>query len=257
MTIRLGRVVGIHPEDNSVDVVMTDDGARLVGVQVLSPSASTRSGLVDLPSPTQPKDGDAKWDITKATDNEVIAAIAYFDSMRMPVVIGFLFPQINQMLFSEQGRRINRHESDVHSTVTKEGNYQWTHPNGTYIRIAEDPAYEDLTGKDFDKKWRATRNTDKVVHVYLAIKNAGTKVASVHIDPEGNITLAHAGNLDIKTDGTATHTAQAMTINAGMLTINSDVAINGDNMAHNGVNIGRTHRHSGVESGPDETGAPV
>lgn len=53
--LRLGRVVAIHPEDNSVDIVMTDDGARLVGVQALSHAAGTRSGLVDYLFPHSPR----------------------------------------------------------------------------------------------------------------------------------------------------------------------------------------------------------
>lgn len=202
MMIRLGRVVGVHPEDNSVDITMTDDGARLAGVQVLSPTAGTRSGLVDLPVPAQPAGDDAKWNITQITENDVIAAVAYFNAMRMPVVVGFLYPQINQMLFAEKGRKIERHESDVYSTLDSAGNAEWYHPSGTYIRVGVTPAHEDLTAKDFDKKWQINRNTDKAVHLQLTVKNAGSQVASLNIDPSGNITLNHVGNLSIHAGGT-------------------------------------------------------
>lgn len=203
MMVRLGVVVAIHPEDNSVDITMTDDGAHLAGVQVLTVTGGTRSGLVDLPRPAQPEDEEAKWDITKRTESDIIAAIAYFDSMRMPVVVGFLYPQINQMLFKEKGRKIDRHESDVYSTLTKDGNQEWYHPSGTYIRVATTPPHEDLTGKDFDGKWKIDRNTDKAVHFQLTVKNAGDQVASVNIDPQGNITIEHIGNLHIHSGGTA------------------------------------------------------
>src|SRR3546814_10138893 len=43
----LGRVAAIHPEDYSVDLVMTDDGSHLAGVQVLAPSASSNTGYND------------------------------------------------------------------------------------------------------------------------------------------------------------------------------------------------------------------
>jgi hypothetical protein len=257
MMLRLGVVVDIHPEDNSVDLTMTDDGAHLAGVQVLTVTGGTRSGLVDLPRPAQPEDENAKWDITKRTESDVIAAVAYFDSMRMPVVVGFLYPQINQMLFEEKGRKIDRHESDVYSTTTKDGDHEWYHPSGTYVRVAVNPEHEDLTGKDFDKKWKIDRNTGKAVHVRLTVKNAGNQVASLNIDPEGNITVEHIGNLDIQTGGHATHTAQTITMNAETVTINADVAINGDSLTHNGVNVGDTHRHTGVDAGPDNTGEPV
>ena len=203
MIIRLGVVVDIHPEDNSVDLVMTDDGAHLAGVQVLAPSGGTRSGIVDLPRPAQPEGEDAKWDITQRTESDVIAAVAYFDAMRMPVVIGFLYPQINQMLFAEKGRQIARHESDVYSTTTEDGDYEWRHPGGTYVRVAVNPEHEDLTGKDFDQKWKIDRNTDKKVHVQVTVKNADNQVASINIDPQGNITIEHIGNLHIHSGGTA------------------------------------------------------
>jgi hypothetical protein len=255
--LRLGRVVAIHPEDNSVDIVMTDDGARLAGVQVLASSASTRSGLVDLPVPAQPDEGDAKWDITKVTESDVIAAVAYFDAMRMPVVVGFLYPQINQMLFAEEGRKLDRHHSDVYSAIDKDGNVEWFHPSGTYVRMAVSPEHEDLDGKDFDKKWKTDRNTDKRVSFRLAIKNSDGTKATITIDPDGNVSLAHIGNLNIETSGNAAHTAQTITMNADTLMINANVAINSDSMTHNGVDIGRSHRHSGVDAGPDNTGAPV
>lgn len=221
MMLRLGRVVAIHPEDNSVDILMTDDGARLAGVQVLASVASTRSGLVDLPIPAQPHDENAKWDIAQATEEDVIAAIAYFDAMRMPVVVGFLYPQINQILFAEKGRKIDRHESDVYSTVTKNGDTEWYHPSGTYIRVGVSPAHEDLTAKDFDKKWQINRNTDKAVHVQLTVKNAGSQVASLNIDPDGNITLENVGNLSIHAGGTMQLESEGnMTLTAPRIDLN-------------------------------------
>ncbi|MCW5602585.1 hypothetical protein [Nitrosomonas sp.] len=221
MMLRLGRVVAIHPEDNSVDILMTDDGARLAGVQVLASVASTRSGLVDLPIPAQPHDEDAKWDIAQATEEDVIAAVAYFDAMRMPVVVGFLYPQINQILFAEKGRKIDRHESDVYSTITLDGDTEWYHPSGTYIRVGVSPAHEDLTAKDFDGKWQINRNIDKAVHVQLTVKNAGSQVASLNIDPDGNITLENIGNLSIHAGGTMQLESEGnMTLTAPRIDLN-------------------------------------
>jgi hypothetical protein len=82
-------------------------------------------------------------------------------------------------------------------------------------------------------------------------------VVSLNIDPEGNITVEHIGNLDIQTGGHATYTAQTITMNAETVTINADVAINGDSLTHNEVNVGDMHRHTGVDAGFDNTGESV
>ena len=93
MTLRKGIVVDTHPEDNSIDLVLADTGARLVGVQVMCQSASARTGTADLPVfPTKKN----KWDVSETTDQDMIALIDYVG--RNPVVVGFLFPQINQVL---------------------------------------------------------------------------------------------------------------------------------------------------------------
>ena len=74
MSFRKGIVVDTHPEDHSVDLVMTDDGSRLIGVKVLSQNGSSRSGSVDMPEVSGRKN---KWDISQKTGQEVLAAVAF------------------------------------------------------------------------------------------------------------------------------------------------------------------------------------
>lgn len=40
-------------------------------------------------------------------------------------------------------------------------------------------------------------------------------------------------------------------------TINGSLSINGGSVTHNGTNIGDDHQHTGVDSGPSNTGGPV
>lgn len=282
--LRWGRVAAIHPEDYSVDLVMTDDGSHLAGVQVLSPSASTNTGYNDLPKPAMPSSGDP-WDASEATDRDVLAGVAFFGPY--PVVLGFRYPQVCQMLFADLERRINRHASDVYSTIDADGNMEVYHPSGTFLRVGTSPAHEDLTGKDFDGRWKIARNTDKAVHLQVTVANAGGAVASLNIDPGGNVTLNHAGNLtancggnvDVTAQGSASVTASDATIDSpettctGNLTIKGGLsvmggggaasvmtgnfAIEGGSLTHNGKNIGSNHKHDGVVSGGDISGDPV
>ncbi|GHE20111.1 phage baseplate assembly protein V [Halomonas urumqiensis] len=68
----------------------------------------------------------------------------------------------------------------------------------------------------------------------------------------------HAANhLRASLPGSAEISAAAgVTLNADAV-INGNVAINGDSLTHNGKNVGDTHRHSGITSGPSNTGEPV
>lgn len=280
--LRWGRVAAVHPEDYSLDLVMTDDGSHLAGVQVLTPFASSNTGCADLPSPSV---GD-QWSLTESRSLDVLAGVAFFE--RYPVVIGFRFPQVSQMLFADLERRINRHASDVYSTIDADGNVEFYHPSGTYFRIGESPSHEDLTGKDFDGRWKIDKNTGKSVHVHLSVASAGSEVASIDIDPGGNVTLTHSGNLAVNTTGTAdvTVTGNAtvkspavkidapettctgnLTVNGGLNVqgggsggtskINGTMQITGPQLTHNGKSVGSDHKHGGVQSGSSETDVPV
>jgi hypothetical protein len=202
-SLRWGRVSAIHPEDYSVDLVMTDDGSRLAGVQVLTPHASTNSGANCLPQPSMPASGNV-WDLTETTDRDVLAGVAFFG--QYPVVLGFRYPQVCQMLFADLQRAINRHPSDFYTSIDAAGNFEAYHPSGTYLRIGTSSAHEDLTGKDFDGLWKITKNTSSAPHVHLTVANAGSPVASVDIDPSGNITLQNNGNLSATVGGNVTAT---------------------------------------------------
>lgn len=233
-SLRWGRVAAIHPEDYSVDLVMTDDGSRLAGVQVLTPHASTNSGSNCLPQPSTPASGNV-WDLTETTDRDVLAGVAFFG--QYPVVLGFRYPQVCQMLFKDLQRAINRHPSDFYTSIDAQGNFEAYHPSGTYLRIGASSAHEDLTGKDFDGLWKITKNTTSAPHVHLTVANAGSSVASFDIDPSGNVTAQNNGNLSATVGGnvtasvTGTLTATvggAVTLNASAgTTINGPLTVNG------------------------------
>ena len=196
--LALAKVVAIHPEAYAVDLVLVSDGSPLPLVQVMTPFGSTNTGLNDLVEPTPSNSGE-KYDLIDTKDRDIIAVVGIF--REYPVVLGFLYPQVCQMLFAEKNRKIDRHASDVYTSVDNDGNLEVFHPSGTYFRIGTAPDHEDLTGKDFDKLWNISKNTDKAVYVHLSVKNAGDEKAVVDIDPDGNIDLQHDGNLTTQTDG--------------------------------------------------------
>lgn len=208
--LRIARVAAVHPEDHSADIVMVDDGSRHSGVQVMSWTASLDTGTFDLPAPEVPASGD-KWSLAETTGRDMIAIVGMVG--RLPLVLGFLPPQISQMLFKDQNRRVSRHASDVYSTTDGKGNTEWRHPSGLYIRIATDPAHEDLTGQDVDGKWKIDKNTDQQVHFHAELPGKW----SIDIEPSaGDMTLQTVGSVDATIGGhLSADVAETVTVTAG------------------------------------------
>lgn len=222
-SLRLAKVADIHPESNSVDIVFIGGGGQVPGVQVMSPMASTNTGLTGLAKPAMPASGN-KYDLPDTNTRDVLAVVGFFSNQ--PIVLGFLFPQVCQMLFEDIERSVDRHPSDVYMTTDKDGNTELYHPSGTYVRIGTAAAHEDLTGKDLDGLWKIERNTDKAVHVQLTVKNAGVQKASLHLDPSGNINLSHVGNLVSATGGTADITVTGnAAVHAPQITLDTPLTI--------------------------------
>ena len=222
--LRWGRVAAVHPEDYSVDLVMTDTGEQLAGVQVLTPFGGTDCGYASLPNPATPPSGN-KWDLTARTSRDVLAAVGSFGPYA--VVIGFRYPQICQMTFADLNRVINRHPSDFYTTTDGAGNFEAYHPSGTYFRIGTSSAHDDLTGRDFDGKWAITKNTGAAVHAHLTVASGGAAVASIDIDPSGNVTVTHNGNMSVTTNGTTYVKSSSVTIDTPTTHVTGAMTVDG------------------------------
>lgn len=208
----LGRVIKTHPHDNSLDVELLYDRSRLTAVPLLSPTMTTSSGRVDMHEPEGNKFGE-KGSATK----DCFVALALTDSGF--IALGFVASPVNQMAFDRKNFKVDRHASDVYSTIDNDGNLEVAHPSGTFLRVATSPAHEDLTSQDFDKLWNVTRNKDKPVWLSVQVANAGGVKATLTIDPAGNVALSHAGSLTVQTSGATSISS------GGAMTLHSDVSI--------------------------------
>jgi hypothetical protein len=184
--LQLGIVVAVYPQGQSVDVLLPDSGSRLTNVQVMVPTGSDSTGMVDLPDPGFPAD-DTRWDIATAGTRAIMAVLGSYKGI--PVCLGFLIPQVCQMTFAQPNRRIMRHASDVYSSIDQFGNIEVAHPSGTFVRIGTSPAHENLTGQDFDGEWAITKNTATAPYLNVTIANGGAVKAQLQVDPAGNTTL--------------------------------------------------------------------
>lgn len=206
MALRKGIVVDTHPDDHAVDLLMLDNGERLVGVQVSSSAASGRTGTVDLVAVPP---GRNKWDISQENGQDTHALVDYVG--RTPVVMGFLFPQINQMLFKDPKLKFGRHQSDVINYNDGQGNFGVLHPSGAFIQVGESPEPPAFANRNADGNLKVDRNTGRKVHVRISL--AG-KTAVLTMTPGGSCTLDLDENLDITVGGHANVNCNDATITA-------------------------------------------
>lgn len=258
--LRKGYVVATHPEDHSVDLVMADDGSRMIGVQVLTPNGSTRSGSIDMPAVPEKAN---KWDISKITGQDQLAIVGFLGTN--PVVLGFLYPQVNQMLFSDPKRKIARHQSDVYKSIDGDGNIELHHPSGLYVRVGETPDHEDLGGKDIDQKFQQDRNTGRSLFVRLETPKGNYQLT---INPDGDCLIKMVGRLDTLVDKTILEQAGSIIKNqAPSIVFEGEVFITGDlnvlgatkllDVSSNGKDISDKHTHKDVKAGTEISGAVV
>ena len=232
--MKRGIVVATHPEDHSVDVVLTD-GRRLVGVQVMTPNGSARTGTFDMPAVPERK-GGSKWDVSRKNGQDQIAIVDFVDGV--PVVVGFLYPQQSQMTFKDPKMRFARHQSDVAWSIDGDGNIQLDHPSGTYIRIGESADRVDMGGGNADGSLAPDRNTGRKVNIRIGLAG-GT--LDLTMSPDGGLTINAAQGVVIK--------SPQVTLDTPLVSVpNGDVVASGISLME--------HVHTGVTSGPSKTGAP-
>lgn len=221
---RPAKVIAVHPEHHTVDVQFLDNGGYYQGALVLAPWAGTNFGEARLVGPTQQNPDDPPL---LTGERDMLAMVLFVRGAAY--VLGFIYPQVSQMLFAEQDRQITRHPSDVYTSVDAQGNIELYHPSGTFIRIGESLAHDDLTGKDFDGKWKIEANTERAPGVAVTVANGGEVKSTVAMDQDGNVTVTGTGMLSADFEGAATiKSATHVTIDAPDCQMTGNLAVNGN-----------------------------
>ncbi|MEN8259476.1 MAG: hypothetical protein ABFS02_02625 [Pseudomonadota bacterium] len=181
--LRLAKVTHVHPAGQHLDVIFLDSGEHCRNIQVMSPYAGTDFGFTSgIPEPE--KEGWGENKVTDPDKRDIIAVVAYM--MNYPICIGFLYPQVTHMAFEKEkggrNRMIERSPSDHYRTIDEHANFEQFHPGDAWVRVGEGIAHEDLTGKDFDKRWEIKRNKDKVPIITLWNQNGGAGQGDMQIE---------------------------------------------------------------------------
>jgi hypothetical protein len=218
------RVVAVHSEVPAVDIVILDDGRRFSGVQILSQHASGDTGSVNIPTPSVTNSKDPFS--SQNTGQRDMFCLVTFVSRDIPVVVGFLPPKVSQMQFSVNNFNIERHASDVYSSISENGDIEMHHPSGTYLKIGTSSVHTDLTGTDYNGKWKLKNNLNTLPNVCVQVANINGVQATINIGPTGNITINNAGATAITTFGTTAITSTGeVTITAPNIVLDSTVHI--------------------------------
>jgi hypothetical protein len=209
MSLYVGRVIKVHQHDHSLDIQLVYDGSRLTAVPLLSPMITTSSGSVDMHHP----EGN-EWNAAGSPTRDIYVVVSKTDSGF--IALGFLAPQVNQMAFDRKNFKVDRHASDVYHTINKDGDIEIFHPSGTIVRIGTTTDHEDLTGQDFDRDWKITRNTEKSVYVVIENKSLGSHKASFCLTPDGDFMIDAVRDVRIRSTGdTSVDASGGVQIKAG------------------------------------------
>lgn len=212
--LRIAKVVDTSPKGNALDLVYLDTLGVARNAQVMSQSAGTDYGSVDMPEPTKPKSGTV-FDAKETKDRDIYAVVAMVGGE--PLVLGYIPPQVNQMAFDKTTHpnlKIQRHASDFYQVTDNEGNTGWIHPSGSTIKIGSPPS---LDGADYDKKWKITKNKDSKKSITLTVPESG----SITIDTAGTITITAEKTITITAGKTITISAgELVAVSAERITLN-------------------------------------
>jgi hypothetical protein len=219
--LTLGRVYNVYPHANMVDVMLFD-GTVLNRVQVMA-NSSSRTGLLSLPLPSYEKsmlDRDMPLDSAKQNESDVVAIVGFLkDNMMYPIVLGFLFPEENEILCGKTDQIGNKdgsmllwkHESNVYVRVAKGGtedkpvDIEISHPSGLLIKIGD---YDVALGDDGQKT--PIVNWDKDIRPFKCKNPLNDELGPVpHVyvyHPSGTyLVVDDAGNVQVHVVGDVGH----------------------------------------------------
>ena len=224
--IMLARVLSINYATRTLTCIGVLDqlgSAPLYNVRIMSSNFSQKEGSHWLPVIDTP-DANAPGGFAAISGKrDAIAVIAFVGGTMMhPICIGFVDSGSSELSFPAPGLRLERHSSNIYERWTQEGLYEFSFPDGTYIKICRPEDGELLTKingrKDASGNPVLTGNIDVNTHpwyipkstksnIYVLNHGSGTKmkiseqgIFSVTDNTNGNFTLGASGGF-IKTKG--------------------------------------------------------
>lgn len=252
--LREARVIRIN-DDFTADVQYLDDGWTVGRCSIMCAFASSKAANIEPPDldpsaqPGNDPGGDSRY------------AVAIMGILRgAPVVLGFTRTAYSELLFADQ-RALHRYNSDVYRSVDADGNFEFFHPSGAFVRIGETPTHEDLTARDIAQRFKLTRNTDKQLYISIVNANAAGQVSSFTMDPVGNVVVKGAATLTMQARALDLQADTAILLDAPQIVTTGEFLSVGRISSDVDVAVGpvslASHSHAGVASGDSVTAIPT
>lgn len=202
ISLTTAKVIDIHPEKGTVDLRFAR-GQRVFGVKVLSREAGTQGGIAYLQSITHSspaRDNQGSLDGFEDDGHHSCYALVTFieGAYSLPVVLGYIWPPVTQMLFKEKGLKIERHsESNIYQLWDKEGNYELVSPDGSYLHLGPaGSSHRDLSKTDMQKSWSIPLTDPGVFEIVHA------SGSSLSLGTEGVSSSSSLGGTSLQVTGT-------------------------------------------------------
>ena len=205
--LKCGKVVGVKPEEKTVDVVLMTGGIYY-GCKVLAPMATTSTGSSYLPRMhLDKKPTESGYDIPRAFGKrDIFAIIAFIEGQGgSPVVLGFIFPEKNQFSFPFEGyenQKLDRHESDRYHRIVGDtverlggedvaGTEEIRYPDNSFMKI-----YPDGESKNLENISTGILDREETPFEVKKEERKGfyfqhSSGSAVQIDPDGQIKVSH------------------------------------------------------------------
>lgn len=214
--ITIGKIIKVYPEANMADVVLLN-GDLLPQVQIMSSSASSRTGVVDIPVPDYQKsvsEDPIKLQLPcNSNESDVFAVVAFLESNpNKPIILGYLFPEECEVLCgtkqegnSDGSMYLWKHRSNVYTRVGDDGDIEISHPSGTLIKIGKNTERSEIL--NYDREVRPFKSKKDQTEApapspWITIKHpSGTYIV---IDADGNLYENVIGSLQRTVQGDVT-----------------------------------------------------
>lgn len=217
--IILAKVIQVNQSSRTINCVGLNmhQNEQFNDVWVMSTGASQKEGSTWLPKIDPLISRSMSTQATLENSRDVIAVLTFIENNpNIPICIGFVFPQENELSFTEPDLKIERHSSNVYERLTGKGNYEFVFPDQTFIKIAaatEPDSITNIEGMNLDKKthpWKITKDFDRKILLSHSSKNRlrvssdgvyietyassgpnfGTRTGGYGFSQDGNLVLA-------------------------------------------------------------------
>lgn len=173
------KVIGVNWFNHTIDCVGMYNQAGAgpwYNVPIVGPMRTQSEGVHWLPTVMPATETGVQQTGWTDGDLDAVAVIDFISGdILKPICLGFVSAGPNEFSFGEEGTKLERHSSGVYSRLTQKGLFEFSFPDGTFLKIGptnEGAELTDLSGQN--------------------VRDATSRPWSIPSDDARAVTFAHA-----------------------------------------------------------------